>query len=453
MAFYPHIQAPRPEVRAFLDDVREHPEDDTPRLVLADWLQDQDGEADRARGEFLRLQCLLSQPGVAQRGWAARHRQLLAEYAADWVGPLAHLVDGWRFDRGMLHLAVQGYRCYARELHQVVRTETFAWVEGLTLRQVTGGFINVAEQLPLMRHLRALTIEESRPGELALCRLFTLRELGGLRELNLAGCQVSPEAVAFLATRGVLANLEALDLTRNFGCHSGVIGLARGDALPALRRLRLGYNQIQDDALAALAVSPLLRRLEELDLRGNASCDGPGLAALLVSDHARNLRSLDLTMIRLTTGMVRTLVASPALGNLRTLHLSRTQGGSEFLKQLAFAESLPRLRHLSLARNQLSDDAVLALASGTTPARPTVLDVPHNQLTREAAVAIATSPVFAQLEELDLEGNRIGDEGAVALANSPTLTRLRFLDVGNNGLSAGGKAPLLQRFGRRVVLV
>lgn len=30
----------RPEVLAFLQDIKEHPEDDTPRLILADWLQD-----------------------------------------------------------------------------------------------------------------------------------------------------------------------------------------------------------------------------------------------------------------------------------------------------------------------------------------------------------------------------------------------------------------------------
>jgi uncharacterized protein (TIGR02996 family) len=38
---------PRPEVLAFLEDIKEHPDDDTPRLVLADWLEDH-GDPDRA---------------------------------------------------------------------------------------------------------------------------------------------------------------------------------------------------------------------------------------------------------------------------------------------------------------------------------------------------------------------------------------------------------------------
>ena len=41
---------PGPEVLAFLADCKENPMDDTPRLVLADWLEEQ-GDP---RGEFLR---------------------------------------------------------------------------------------------------------------------------------------------------------------------------------------------------------------------------------------------------------------------------------------------------------------------------------------------------------------------------------------------------------------
>ena len=52
MSFFPHLQAPRPDVRAFLDDIREHPDDDTPRLVLADWLDDYGDDADRARASL-----------------------------------------------------------------------------------------------------------------------------------------------------------------------------------------------------------------------------------------------------------------------------------------------------------------------------------------------------------------------------------------------------------------
>jgi uncharacterized protein (TIGR02996 family) len=43
--------------RAFLDAIRESPDDDTPRLVYADWLDDHD---EPARATFIRVQCELA---------------------------------------------------------------------------------------------------------------------------------------------------------------------------------------------------------------------------------------------------------------------------------------------------------------------------------------------------------------------------------------------------------
>jgi uncharacterized protein (TIGR02996 family) len=42
---------------AFLRDICEHPEDDAPRLVYADWLEEH-GNPERA--EFIRVQCRLA---------------------------------------------------------------------------------------------------------------------------------------------------------------------------------------------------------------------------------------------------------------------------------------------------------------------------------------------------------------------------------------------------------
>ncbi|HJZ56263.1 MAG TPA: TIGR02996 domain-containing protein, partial [Gemmataceae bacterium] len=39
---------------ALLAAIREHPEEDTPRLVYADWLDEQGGQANRDRAEYIR---------------------------------------------------------------------------------------------------------------------------------------------------------------------------------------------------------------------------------------------------------------------------------------------------------------------------------------------------------------------------------------------------------------
>src|SRR5262249_17887318 len=51
----PQPAHPRPELAALLDAANQDLDDLTPRLILADWLQDQPGEDDRVRGEYVRL--------------------------------------------------------------------------------------------------------------------------------------------------------------------------------------------------------------------------------------------------------------------------------------------------------------------------------------------------------------------------------------------------------------
>jgi uncharacterized protein (TIGR02996 family) len=56
----------RPELTALLEACKDAPDEDAPRLVLADWLEEHGGEADRARAAFIRLQL---RPWRAAAGW------------------------------------------------------------------------------------------------------------------------------------------------------------------------------------------------------------------------------------------------------------------------------------------------------------------------------------------------------------------------------------------------
>ena len=74
---------------AFLADSIEHPDDDTPRMVYADWLDDH-GQPERA--EFIRVQVELEphrfeidRPGV--RELLTREEELLRLHEDDWLGP------------------------------------------------------------------------------------------------------------------------------------------------------------------------------------------------------------------------------------------------------------------------------------------------------------------------------------------------------------------------------
>jgi uncharacterized protein (TIGR02996 family) len=47
----------RRELLSLLRTVRENPDDPTPKLVVADWLEEHGDESDRARAKYVRITC------------------------------------------------------------------------------------------------------------------------------------------------------------------------------------------------------------------------------------------------------------------------------------------------------------------------------------------------------------------------------------------------------------
>ncbi|HEY1189441.1 MAG TPA: TIGR02996 domain-containing protein [Gemmata sp.] len=81
---------------ALLAAIRAHPDDDTPRLIYADWL-DENGQPDRA--EFIRLQCL---PG-ADETQLMREAELEERNRGRWLvglGVPQFAEANWEFRRG-----------------------------------------------------------------------------------------------------------------------------------------------------------------------------------------------------------------------------------------------------------------------------------------------------------------------------------------------------------------
>src|SRR5215216_381899 len=91
----------------FLHDVREHPDDDAPRLIYADWLDD---HSQHERAELVRAQCELARPttgGPRLLELGERERQLLSEHGPAWAGAVAEVADEYAFRRGLLeHVAL-----------------------------------------------------------------------------------------------------------------------------------------------------------------------------------------------------------------------------------------------------------------------------------------------------------------------------------------------------------
>jgi uncharacterized protein (TIGR02996 family) len=128
----------------FLRSIWDDPEDDAPRLVYADWLDDR-GEA--ARAEFIRTQVRLARlapDDPARPGLEQRERQLLTDHADAWLGPLASPRLHWQFRRGFVEgLGHTGVFRHPRPFHDGEGVDVWGYLrfypDGTVLHVTTNG--------------------------------------------------------------------------------------------------------------------------------------------------------------------------------------------------------------------------------------------------------------------------------------------------------------------------
>src|SRR5262245_51138826 len=119
--------------QAFLDAIVAAPEDDAPRLVYADWLEE-NGDSDRA--EFIRLQCDLARRArfdIARRPLVDRERQLLQLHRAEWAKPVASLVRDYHFRRGFVEGVSIGVRKFLTDGEELFAAAPIQHVKFLRL--------------------------------------------------------------------------------------------------------------------------------------------------------------------------------------------------------------------------------------------------------------------------------------------------------------------------------
>lgn len=263
---------------AFLADIREHPQDDAPRLIYADWLED---NGDPERGEFVRLQ--IAQAHEAGFDTERDHLawSLLSRNWDRWVVPLAELVGDastgpWlspkpqpiamqAFRRGFvdhLRLTARRYVAVGEAVQRLVPLS----------RVLLLGAAGLGAELAAcsaLRHLHGLYFVDYFRSPLEPADLVALAEsphLGGLRVLGLMRNNVADVGVCALAGSPWLRHVAVLDLTDNGLSVASVAALAEAEGLGALRELSLRHNPIGDAAVAYLLRASWMGQLTSLDL-------------------------------------------------------------------------------------------------------------------------------------------------------------------------------------------
>ncbi|MCU0702651.1 MAG: TIGR02996 domain-containing protein [Fimbriiglobus sp.] len=297
---------------AFLAAIVAAPDDDLPRLVYADWLDEQ-GQPERA--EFIRVQCELERCGPDDDRRAAlrsRESALLRRHLEAWAGELRTLpaVSEWHFRRGFLHrvtVVAQRFGQIAESLFRLAPT-----VRALEFTQGSGSVEG------LLR-----TPQLAKIGELGLSRMCTcgrcpilieLRNLfasplvANLTRLALAADRMDPETTAALVSSPHLTRLRSLDLSQNALGLAGVRVLAAARTLGDLRELNLSDNGISASGGQVVARAPWLAGLRVLNLSRNRLSDTSG-RALLNAEFSNELERLELRTNELSGEMKKHLKA------------------------------------------------------------------------------------------------------------------------------------------------
>jgi uncharacterized protein (TIGR02996 family) len=305
---------------AFLQAILDAPDDDLPRLLYADWLDEQ-GDP---RGEFIRLQCTRAEwPLMDDRRSALerRERELLALHQNQWAGPLRHYSSGWHFRRGFvddvrLHTSVffrRGERLLQGVPVRSLRLRGARWCGRflaahpllgrpavLQLGEVEYDDLDELAHSPHLGRLRGLVLHEEKiAGVGAILRseaLPSYRELhylqsfdrGARREALVERCLTEssrdnfcrvivhpvrgpwtvPQLRTLLASlpRGTLTGLALADLG---GGPALALALANCPNLHGLTTLRLAGNRLEDQGAQSLAAVSHLDSLQSLDVADN----------------------------------------------------------------------------------------------------------------------------------------------------------------------------------------
>jgi uncharacterized protein (TIGR02996 family) len=274
---------------ALLAAIAAAPDDDLPRLVYADWL-DENGRPLRA--EFIRLQIEIARKETLPRAalnvfthlWK-RQQEILDDHRDELLGPLAGEVGphDFEFRRGFLERITLYLSVF---LHHQVHLGSLLPRPAVRVTSAEDSLdaLALSPHAELITELQAEIVRFSPGGTLSLFiseLMDVAPRLTRLITLDLENCSLGNTNLADIFAPLPFPALAELDLSFNDLTDSGVIALLATGVPQRLKRLVLGGNPIGDDgavALAeALANSPVL---ENLNLR-MTNVGQAGQAALL----------------------------------------------------------------------------------------------------------------------------------------------------------------------------
>lgn len=300
--------------------VCEHPHDETLRLVLADWLDDQ-GDP---RGEYIRVQIALAglpHSDPRRSPLAVREQELRSEHGRSWLPPEVPHVKWDGFEKGFIEqVAISRWSTIVEHAERI---RELAPIRHLRFHNcpVPMSQLEGLLESPLGRQLTGLSLDDCRLDDRAAIRLIENASVGRLVRLDLNRNGLRDAAVRAIAASPNVAKLAWLDLSYNGFGDSGTEWIAMSEHLRRLETLALNHNNIRGEGAVALAQNTQLSALAHLYLSVNRIGDY-GAKAFADSAARSRLETLELSFNQITDDGALALAASPHLAQLSQLHLS-----------------------------------------------------------------------------------------------------------------------------------
>lgn len=320
-----------PDEQSFLDEITASPDDDIPRLIYADWLE----ENGDPRGEFIRIQCELATLRKTQKRFAelrSEEARLLAKYERKWSEGFPYSLRKCVFRRGFIEACWVALSFFLRNSDKILRLSP--------LRDVV--FTQSKDKLPALARC---------PG---LSRLRSVQ----FKQLNW------PVDVQDFASSPYLHGVETI---RGRWTTKGLIALARSPHTGTLRELEL-EGDFWDEGIEAIADSDHLR-LRKLNL--SYGLTNTSIQHLSRAKFGPTLEDLNLNGVNIQDRELMQLIDSPSLTALTVLRATNGYGRSgvrgEALIALAASPRLAQLRTLVLSNHPLSYESIVAI--GESPYR------------------------------------------------------------------------------------
>jgi uncharacterized protein (TIGR02996 family) len=294
-----------PDQSAILMAIRADPENDIPRLVYADWLEEHEQPE---RAEFIRIECETQRTDRESDAYIEllrRSDRLRAANAKRWFGPLGDgdvrkVVEHIITKRGFVDCVVLASKKFT--VHAELIFEYAPLLRGLHISDGDNWRRFFAS--PRMRAIQSLSFEDDLFTAEAARQLATHEnalvelEIDGqplgvdgmtalaaapfskLEKLSANSCGLEDDGAQELFANASLRNLRELDLSESDLSGTSCIALAEATGFGRLERLTLCDNAIGADGISALAAAPHLAKLKCLNLYGNPIGPAGGRAIL-----------------------------------------------------------------------------------------------------------------------------------------------------------------------------